>query len=663
MNKLHLFVCSLFILFGCTSEKGAAVIHVSVTGRSAAPGKSSAPTSLSAALDYIKDLRQAENWPKHGMKIKLSEGTYFLEEPILLDSLFLLSNNAPLHFENASLGKVVFSGGKKIKNWESLGSNIWKTTLPEVKNNQWYFRQLFANGRRLKRARTPNSDWFFATGPLKKYEDIIQPWQFGKMIEVRRDQPEALCGFGFKASDLEVWEDTDQAEVLWLNSWDASWHSIRKIDTINNEIYFNSPANWTVGFYPGLPRYRVENVRQALDQAGEWYLHKDTGELFYFANPKEDPNKMDFIAPVLEKLLIIKGSEQKKVSNISFQGIEFSHSTYPLGIYAHTVHEEDVKAPYDSKFWNWPEHAKNIYPDWPTDFLPGYTDPQAAVNAGEAIILTYAEGISFDNCAFTHLGANAFRMGTGVKNCIVQHSSFEDLGAGAIHIGLPVSDYQLAGLELEETPAFNVIQNNLIRHGGKVHPGAVGIWLAQAHDNQILNNEIAYFGYSGVSIGWTWGKKESYARNNLFANNEIHHVMEVLADGGAFYSLGPLPGNVYRENYIHHISRSAGAIGSHNNGIFFDEGSEGIIVERNVIHDITDELIRFNASHDSNFVFQNNFFGTDSILVKANYDYNTLEAAKNSGYVKIRIPNNHYNVYPESDNFPAELAKKAGVQH
>lgn len=661
MRRL-IFVAIVAIIVSCDTDPSPLLIHVAPDGKTSAPGTPTQPTTLESAQDRIRGLNREEGWPEKGVIVALQAGIYPLKAPLEFNQQDGGRPGSPVIYRSASSGQAALSAGRPITGWDAVGGGLWKSTLPAVASGDWYFRQLFAGGKRLTRARTPNEDWFYATGPLEDYKDLIQPWQFGKMIEVRRDHPEAICGFSVQEGDLRPWPDMDQAEVLWLNSWDASWHSIRSLDTLSHEVRFNSPANWTAGFYPGLPRYRVENVRSALDQPGEWYLNKASRELYYLAEAGENPNEMDFVAPVSAKLLVVEGSSEAPVEGLLFDGLRFSHTAYAMGIYAHTVHQEDIKPPYTSLFWDWPAHAQRLYPDWPTDFLPGYTDPQAAVHAGQAIELRFAEHIGFSDCTFSKLGAHAVKFGKGTHRSFIENSTFEDLGGGGIYIGMPISNHELAGLKEADAPAFNRIENNQIINGSQVHPGAVGIWLAQAHDNRILNNEIAHFGYSGISIGWSWGRKDSYARDNIFARNEIHHVMEVLADGGAFYSLGILPGNVYRENYIHHVSRDSGTIGSHNNGMFFDEGSAGIHVERNVMHDIADEAIRFNASHDSSFVFTNNYFDVDSIQVKANYDYNTLEAANDAKYIKIRIPGNQYGVEPAAKAFPNEIAEKAGVK-
>lgn len=656
LNHLLLLLSVLAFSACQTSPTIPSEIIVSPNAKPEVKVGSGEAVTLATVKTYIRQLNKSE-LPENGLTVLLQEGVYSLDEALTFDSLDGGVENKPVVYKAQANAKVIWSGGKEINNWEQQEGNLWKTTMPEVASGTWYFRQLFTDEQRLTRAKSPNDGWYVATNTMEEYKDLIGHWDFAKMIEVRRDEPKAICGFGIREGDLKNWEDMNQAEVLWLNSWDASWHSIQQIDSEKNEVLFNSPANWTAGFYSGkMPRYRVENVREALDQAGEWYLNKATGELFYIAKEGENPNEMTFYAPEQEELLLV-GNNAKY---LKFEGITFSHTKYQLGAYAHTVHQEDIKPPYTSLLWDWPNHAKNIYLDWPTDFMPGFTDPQAAVHAGFSIILENTENITFDNCTFDKLGSNAIQLAKKANYNKIINSHFVDLGTGGIHIGLPITDYKIAGLTEEETPAFNLVKNNLIEDGSIVNPGGVAIWMAQTHDNKVLHNEIRRHPYIGISVGWTWGGKENFAKNNLFEANEIYDVMELLADGGAFYSLGILEGNVYRRNYIHDVAHSEGAIGAHNNGIFFDEGSAGILVEENVIHNTAHEVIRFNASHDSSFVFRNNYFDTDSLQVKANYDYNTSDMAKGR-FVKIKISDNYFGVKPNTENFPKEIAENAGL--
>ena len=55
-------------------------------------------------------------------------------------------------------------------------------------------------------------------------------------------------------------------------------------------------------------RYFVENIFEALDTPGEWYLDRKAQVLYYIPRSGEDMNAAEIVAPVVEKLLELKGS-------------------------------------------------------------------------------------------------------------------------------------------------------------------------------------------------------------------------------------------------------------------------------------------------------------------------------------------------------------------
>ena len=123
-------------------------------------------------------------------------------------------------------------------------------------------------------------------------------------------------------------------------------------------------------------------------------------------------------------------------------------------------------------------------------------------------------------------------------------------------------------------------------------------------------------------MGWTWSRSANYSDNNVLEANHIHDTLEALADGGGIYTLGIQEGGVIRGNYIHDIGRAEGAIGSHNNGIFFDESSRDILVTRNVIERTSHTAVRFNRNTYDEQTWENNCFEgqAEDIYDAAEYD-------------------------------------------
>lgn len=115
----------------------------------------------------------------------------------------------------------------------------------------------------------------------------------------------------------------------------------------------------------------------------------------------------------------------------------------------------------------------------------------------------------------------------------------------------------------------------------------MGIWAGYEAELTVDHNTLRHLPYSGISVGWGWNQPEaqkSVLRDNRVTDNRITDVMEVAQeqhDGGAIYTQGAQPGTVLSGNYI---NRSAfGNTERDGNGIYLDEQSSHILVEKNVI--------------------------------------------------------------------------------
>jgi hypothetical protein len=107
------------------------------------------------------------------------------------------------------------------------------------------------------------------------------------------------------------------------------------------------------------------------------------------------------------------------------------------------------------------------------------------------------------------------------------------------------------------------------RGGCALFAGYVSEFLAE-------HNAIAHVPYTGISIGWGWGR-DSYMHNNECAYNGVYDVAQALADCGHFYTLGSMKGSSIHRNWFDGFPKRP------NGGAMYpDQGSGYIEIHHNV---------------------------------------------------------------------------------
>jgi hypothetical protein len=260
---------------------------------------------------------------------------------------------------------------------------------------------------------------------------------------------------------------------------------------------------------------------------------------------------------------------------VRFEGLTFSHAQ-----------------------WWFPEDAK---PGRPGSEPMGFA--QAAWGVPGAVHAEGARDVAFVDCTVSHVGGYGLELARGCTDDVLSRCTLTDLGAGGVKIG----ETEVRESAADRT-ARNSVEDCTITDGGHVHHQAIGVWIGQSAENHIAHNRIAEFDYSGISIGWTWGYGPSQAGGNIVELNEVDHLGDrpgntepSLGDMGGIYTLGTQKGTVIRDNFFHDIAGRTIAW-----GIYFDEGSTGIVAERNLVLRTTHG--GFHQHYGKENVVQNNIF-------------------------------------------------------
>lgn len=516
----------------------------------AAPKGGDGPfASVDRARRAVRELKTAQPGRAKPVTVLVRGGFYPVAQTIVFDPADSGTAAAPVVYAAYPGEEPVLSGGMVITGWKYLSGNRWETILPEVAAGKMAFEQLYVNDRRCPRPQLPKQGYYYIGGELPPTQGN-KPDRF-----VYRD--------GQISAD---WHNLTDVEVVVLHWWIGDRVRIGQVDPKTRTVTLAGPTqNRTRSTLAPFSWFRVENVREAMTEPGEWYLDRRSGVLTYLARPGEDLNRAQVIAPRLAQIVRFRGDPVagEFVDHITLRGLTMTNSA-----------------------WTTPP--------------AGYTYGQADAAVDAAVEGRGARNCAVEQCVIRETGNYAINFGEGCTDDRVERCELFDLGAGGIKVG-PNRFFLEPDRRLWSSAC--TFRDNLIAHGGRIFPAAVGVWIGHAHHIEVDHNTITDFYYSGVSDGWSWEKLPSPAQHNLITNNRISLIGQgVLSDLGGIYTLGEQPGTTIRGNVISDVSHAR--YGGH--GVYLDGGSSEILVENNLVYRTQDVCVNQNWGRDN--TVRNNIF-------------------------------------------------------
>ena len=511
-------------------------VYVSPAGDDRAAGTIDAPVATAkAALARVRERRASGALDKsRRAKILFASGTYSISEPLVIDA-------ADSHVELAAKepGKAMFSAGRRLPPFEQAKGGLWKVNVPRG----FTCEQLWVNGALAARARTPNEFYLYIKAPA---DEIFDP----DTGERQKGDKRAFFAYPKDVQPLAKLSPAELGRVVvrHYHSWEVTQGRALSVDPKSGLVIETPSSPWGFFYWPmNEPRYVLENYREALDAPGEWFLDVDKSVLWYMPRRGETLSNTRAVVPVADRFIEIRGDRKsgRRVQDVVLRGLTFRYAGYRMP-------------------------AK------------GQFSPQAVIDVHGAITVADAEEVTLSRCRIERVAPHGVHFDGGSSDCRMESCAVKDIGGGAVAIGRQVgaTDRPVGGPRVERI----AVEDCILQRGGRIFPGAVGVWIGYASEISLRHNDIGDFLYSGVSMGWTWGFAKTTVRNNDISYNHIHHVGQgVLSDLGGIYTLGQATGTKVIGNRIHDVY-SYDYTGRGGWGLYTDNGSAEIYFESNLVY-------------------------------------------------------------------------------
>lgn len=548
---------------------------VSPDGDDSSAGTPESPLkTLKGAKEKLKALKLITD---ETVTVWFRGGTYLLNEELIFES----SDKSNVIYRSYPYEEVTFTGSVDFTEWTATHINGCKVFTTDVDTDNLYFRSLFKGEERLQVSKWPKSGSFTVTD--SKDEDAFNP---------NSDAGYFNLNAAFYTDKARTFTNLTDVNVRIMHKWCDDILPLHSVDASTGRIEVSKPSAMTI--VEG-DNFVFENVKEALTEPGEWYLDRAEKKLYYIPQADDTVDNLTLSAPVTEKFIEVNGA-----SGITFSGIKFADTDWDFVSGSCWISNLDETHPLYSNIKYNPTH------------------PQAAYETPAVINVTNSSDINFINCEFKNLSNTAIKYNTGSKNSVVNACLFDGIGGNAIFIDGP--------FEIPAKTSNIDVTDCHIKYYGRIYNNSIGVLITHATDCDIAYNEIHDGWYTAVSVGWNWGYTDHPTNNIKINNNLIYNIGNGwLSDMGGIYTLGIQPDTVISGNIIHNVGCYEGSTGYGGWGIYLDEGSTEITVEKNLVYDCSSNAFHQHYGRDN--LIKNNIFAFSDdgqLLITRHEEHNSL---------------------------------------
>jgi hypothetical protein len=475
------------------------IIYVSPSGKDSGDGSKNSPiSSLKKAQELV---RNHPMFRKSPIRVLLAGGICESQEPLRFTSEDSGTSEAPIIWgcQDASISVLTASITLQF-NWKPIpnSNEIFETEIPELIRP--YLNSgdagIWMNETQLHMARYPNyaGDYDFKGNGVSNeavHEQRIKTWK-----NPRYGMIHGLAHHEWGSVHYQILGKKDETHL-----------ELKQIPTINREANLH-------------PEFRfVENIREELDDPGEYYYERETHKLFLIPPVSIENNIQALNQAIIRiathsRIISLEGSEIAPVQYLQFHNLQFQYTQRSLN---------RTWEPLTRGDWTIVREAAVFLTGTQNIEFKNCTFQEIATNA--VFISNFNRDVKIDGCEFTKIGESAI--------CFVgNHRCVRSVAVG-YHTKIPYSAMDLASGPLRfDFPAQSWVKNCLIYDIGRVTKQVAGIYLSMAQEITVEHCTIMHTPRAGICIN------EGAFGGHLIRDNFIFDTVRETGDHGPINSWG-----------------------------------------------------------------------------------------------------------------------------
>lgn len=539
-------------------------IYVSPSGNDANVGTISAPlATIQKAQEKVRILRLSSTG---NIIVYLRGGTYALTAPLTFTAVDGGTNNVKVTYTSYPGESAIISGGKLISDWtQASGTGFWYSYLGNIASRDLYAS---ADSPPLLPGRYPAGGTYFkVTGYTfsGSCAGTTNPSGRGALKSITLQTPTSVPApyvvDALNSSELVILKTfamtrLKASQVIITGPNELTVFPDATAGLLEGCSYISGhPSQWPDGFrayFESNPEF-FANPTDFAPAKGSFTLANSS--VYFNARATDGSPPRSIVVPVLEKLIVIAGTNASPVKNLSFDRLQFRHTS-----------------------WNYPR--ANGYIGGQSGFssfcVSRPCDPSPMIS------ITNADNVSISNSTIAQSGGagiyiDEYTQSISISNNVIQDTAGNGITAGRFYASATGA------------PTNINISNNKIRSIGRRYEG-VGVLLGYLTNSTVSHNDISDAAYTGISSGW-FSMDSLGPVNNTISFNNIYNVNTLFSDGAGIYLMQGSVGTHVDHNYIHDITASENGFATNlRAGLYLDNAASGVIATLNQISNVSSGL-------------------------------------------------------------------------